>query len=62
MYLEDALNALQEMERIFAELENSEVFEAFTLAETTRYRDVLSGLRYLIYDLEQDSAEEQLAA
>jgi len=47
-----------EMEQKFAELESSDVFEAFTLPEKTRYRDVLSRLRDLIYDLEQDSAQE----
>ncbi len=62
MYLEDALNTLRAMERTFAGLESSDVFEAFTSAEKTRYWDVLSGLQYLIYDLEQDSTREQMAS
>jgi acyl-CoA reductase-like NAD-dependent aldehyde dehydrogenase len=62
MYLEDALHALEDMERTFAELETSDVFQAFTAKEKAQYRDVLSRLRYLIHDLEQDTAQEQLAS
>lgn len=62
MYLEDALHALQEMERTCAELEHSDVFQAFTTIEKLQYRDVLGRLRDLIHDLEQDTAQEQLAS
>ncbi len=62
MYLEDALHALADMERTFAELESSDVFQAFTLPEKARYRDVLNRLRDLVRDLEQDSAQEQLVS
>jgi hypothetical protein len=36
MYLENAVHALAEMERTFAELESSDVFQAFTSAEKAR--------------------------
>jgi hypothetical protein len=62
MYLEDALNLLQEMERMYTELENSDIFPALSTRQQVEYRDVLSRLRYLIHDLEQDSAQEQLAS
>jgi hypothetical protein len=62
MYLEDALHALGEMERTFAELESSDVFQAFTSKEKAQYHDVLGRLRDLIHDLEQDTAQEQLAS
>jgi hypothetical protein len=62
MYLEDALNALEEMERTFAELETSDVFQAFTAKEKAQYRDTLRRLRDLIHNLEQDTAQEQLAS
>jgi hypothetical protein len=35
---------------------------AFTATQKVEYRDVLSRLRDLIHDLEQDTAREQLAA
>jgi hypothetical protein len=57
MYLEDALNALEEMERTFAELETSEVFEAFTAKEKAQYRDTLRRLRDVIHNLVQDTAQ-----
>ena len=62
MYLEDALHALADMERTFAELESSDVFQAFTSAEKARYRDVLSRLRDLVRDLQEDTAQEQVAS
>jgi hypothetical protein len=62
MYLEDALHALADMERTFAELESSDVFQAFTTKQKLEYRDVLGRLRDLINDLEQDTAKEQLAS
>jgi hypothetical protein len=62
MYLEDALLALMEMERTASELESSDVFQTFTTSEKEQYRDVLSRLRDLIHDLEQDSVQEQLAS
>ena len=60
--LEDALNSLQETERIASELETSDVFQTFTTAQRLGYRDVLYRLRALIHDLEQDNAQEQLAS
>jgi hypothetical protein len=62
MYLEDALNSLQEMERTFAELARSDVFQSFTTSQRIECREVLGRLRDLIHDLEQDSAQEQLAS
>jgi hypothetical protein len=62
MYLEDALHALGEMERMFAELESSDVFQAFTATEKARYHDALGRLRDLIHELEEDTAQEQLAS
>jgi hypothetical protein len=41
MYLEDALHAMADMERTFAELESSDVFQAFTTQQKLEYRDVL---------------------
>jgi hypothetical protein len=37
--LEDILNALEEMEARFAELESSDVFQAFNTREKVQYRD-----------------------
>jgi len=62
LMLEDALNALQEMVRTASELESSDVFQTFTKRQKTEYRDVLSRLRDLIDDLEQDNAQEQMAS
>lgn len=62
MYLEDALNALYEMEHTAAELESSGVIERCGNKEKTQYRDVLHRLRVLINGLEQDTAQEQLAS
>ena len=62
MYLEDALNALYEMEHTAAELGSSDVFERFTNKEKAQCRDVLHRLRTLIHDLEQDTVQEQLAS
>jgi hypothetical protein len=62
MYLEDALHALADLERTFAELESSDVFQAFTTRQKLEHRDVLGRLRDLIHDLEQDTAQEQLAS
>jgi len=60
--LEDAVLALMEMERIALELERSDVFHAFTTRQKIEWREVLSRLRDLIRDLEQDAAQEQLAS
>jgi hypothetical protein len=60
--LEDALLALHEMEASASQLENSDAFQAFTATQKAQYRDALSRLRDLIHDLEQDSAQEQLAS
>lgn len=60
--LEDALITLHDMERTASELERSAVFQTFATKEKAAYRDVLSRLRDLIHDLEQDSAQEQLAS
>ena len=62
MYLEDALIALQEVEGTFAQLESGEQFQAFTAKQKAQFRDVLTRLCDLIHDLEQDSAQEQLAS
>lgn len=60
--LEDALITLHDMERTASELERNAVFQTFATKEKAAYRDVLSRLRDLIHDLEQDSAQEQLAS
>jgi hypothetical protein len=39
IYLEDVLNALEEMEATFAELESNDVFQAFNTREKVQYRD-----------------------
>lgn len=62
IYLEDALNILQMTECMYAELEHSDLFQALSTTQKTEYRDVLSLLRRLIHDLEQDNAQEQLAS
>lgn len=61
LHLEDILNTLQEMERTCTELENSDSFQSLTTSQRAEYRALLSRLRYLIHDLEQDNAQEQLA-
>jgi hypothetical protein len=60
--LEGILHTLQEMERMCAEVENSDAFQALTSRQRAEYRATLSRLRYLIHDLEQDSAQEQMAS
>jgi len=62
MYLEDAVLALRELEATASQLESSDVFKTFTARQRIEYRDVLSRLRDLIRDLEQDNAREQLAS
>ena len=57
--LEDALLTL---ERTASELERSNGLQTFTKQQKSEYRDVLSRVRDLIHDLEQDSAQEQLAS
>ena len=60
--LEDALLALMEIERTLVELQSGDTFQIFSTKEKAAYRDSLSRLRDLIHDLEQDSAQEQLAS
>jgi len=62
MYLEAAVLALRELEATASQLESSVVFKTFTARQRIEYRDVLSRLRDLIRDLEQDNAREQLAS
>ena len=62
LLLEDAVLALMEMERTASDLESSDLFQTFTVRQKVEYRAVLSRLRDLIHDLEQDSAQEQLAS
>jgi len=62
LYLEDILHTLQEMERTCSEVENSDALQALTTRQRADYRAVLSRLRYLIRDLEQDAGQEQLAS
>jgi predicted NACHT family NTPase len=62
LLLEDAVNALQVMERTASGLEKSDVFQAFTTSQKVEYRDLLNRLRDLIHHLEQDSANEQMAS
>jgi hypothetical protein len=62
MYWEDVLLALYDAERIYAELENSDVLEALSTKQKAAYRDTLHRMRDLIHQLEQDSAKEQLAS
>ena len=59
MHVEDALIALPETA---SELERSDVFQSSTTRQKLEYRDVLSRLRDLIHDFEQDCAREQLAS
>jgi len=60
--LEDTLMALQDVEQTASQLERSDVFQFFTTRQKAEYRDLLSRLRDLIRDLEQDSAQEQMAS
>jgi hypothetical protein len=62
LLLEDAVLALMEMERTASELQNSGAFQTFTSRQKLEYRDVLTRLRDLIHDLEQDNAQEQMAS
>ena len=62
IYLEDALNILQMTECMYAELEHSDLFRALSTRQKAEYRDVLTRLRRLIHDQEQDNAQEQLAS
>lgn len=59
---EDVLLALYDVERIYAELEKSDVFEALSTKQKAAYRDTRNRLHALIRDLEQDSTQEQLAS
>jgi len=61
MQLADILNTLKEMETTCTELENSDVFQSLTTNQRAEYRALLSRLRYLVHDLEQDSAQEEVA-
>jgi len=47
------------MEKTFAELERTHIFQTFTTKEKAAYRDSLNRLRDLIHDLEQDSAQKE---
>ena len=60
--LEDALHSLGELESSFAKLQHSDVFQSFTMKQKAEYHYALNSLRDLIHDLEQDSAQEQLAS
>jgi predicted YcjX-like family ATPase len=60
--LVDALNELTEMEMAFADLQEADVFQSFTTKEKAHYLDVLTRLRDLIRELEEDSAQTQRAS
>lgn len=62
MLLEDVLVALMEMERTASELQRSDAFHILTTSQRLEYRDMLTRLRDLINDLEQDSAQGQIAS
>ena len=62
IHLESVLFDIHNAEQILSNIEATEEFQALRARQKLRYRDVLSGLRTLIYDLEQDTAQEQLAS
>jgi hypothetical protein len=43
-------------------LVSSDTFQVFSSKEKAQYHDVLTRLRDLIHDLEQDTAQEQMAS
>lgn len=55
-------NPRREAEQILSRVEGTEEFQALKQRQKIKYHDVLGGLRGVIYDLEQDSAQEQLAS
>ena len=60
--LENILFEIHDAEQILLKVEASAEFQALKPRQKLRYHDVLGGLRTLIYDLEQDTAQEQLAS
>jgi hypothetical protein len=60
--LEEALAALNDAEQILYQVENSDVFQAFTSMERSQYYEALAKLHDLIRDLSLDTYREQLAS
>jgi hypothetical protein len=60
--LGDALNELMEAEYIIAQLKRKEAFQALTARQMRQFHIVHDLLRVLIHDLEEDSAQEQMAS
>ena len=59
---ENVLADIHDAEQILSKVEASEDFQALKPRQKLRYQDVLTGLRVLIHDLEQDTAQQQLAS
>lgn len=59
--LEHVLAAIHDAEHSLLQVESCEEFQILKRGQKLKYQDVLSGLRGLIHDLEQDTAQEQLA-
>lgn len=60
--LEHVLAEIHDAEHSLLQVESCEEFQIFKRSQKLKYEDVLSGLRGLIYDLEQDTAQEQLVS
>jgi hypothetical protein len=60
--LEESIAALCDIEQMFLQVENTDVFQAFAAKQKTQYYDTLSKLRELIQDLSNDTSREQLAS
>jgi hypothetical protein len=60
--LGEAVNELMEAEYIMDQLKSNEVFQALKPRQTRQFHAVLNLLHELIHDLEQDTAQEQLAS
>ncbi len=60
--LESALTDIQDAEQILSKVQMNEDFQALKLRHKLKFEDVLSGLRGLIYDLEEETAQAQLAS
>jgi hypothetical protein len=60
--LEEAIAELRHAERIVAQLQSSDVLQAFTDIQRTHYYAVLLLLRELLRDPSQDNSREQIAS
>ena len=60
--LEDALSDLMEAEYILSAIAKKDGVRALTTKQRQRYNDVLSRLHALVYEVSQETAQEQSAA